>query len=35
MHLAACAQAIDARLVTLAGMFRTRYPAARIVDLLE
>jgi uncharacterized protein len=33
-YLAAFAQAIDAELVTLGGVFRTRYPAVRIVDLL-
>jgi uncharacterized protein len=34
-YLAAFAQAIDAELVTLDGVFRTRYPAVRTVDLLE
>jgi trehalose synthase len=34
-HLAAFAQAIDAELVTLDGVFRTRYAAVRIVDLRE
>jgi toxin-antitoxin system PIN domain toxin len=34
-YLAAFAQAIDAELVTLDGVFRRRYTAVRVVDLLH
>jgi hypothetical protein len=34
-YLAAFAQAVDADLVTLDGGFRTRYPAVRVIDLLQ
>ena len=34
-YLAAFAQAIDAELVTLDSVFRTRYAAVRVVDLLQ
>ena len=34
-YLAAFAQAADAELATLGGVFRTRYPAVRVVDLLQ
>jgi predicted nucleic acid-binding protein len=34
-YLAAFAQAIDAELVTLDAVFRTRYSAVRVVDLLQ
>jgi toxin-antitoxin system PIN domain toxin len=34
-YLAAFAQAIDAELVTLDSVFRTRYLAVRVVDLLQ
>jgi hypothetical protein len=34
-YLAAFAQAIDAELVTLDGVFQTRYGAVRVVDLLQ
>ena len=34
-YLAAFAQAASAELVTLDGVFRTRYPAVRVVDLLR
>jgi hypothetical protein len=33
-YLAAFAQAMDAELVTLDGVFRTRYPAVRVISLL-
>jgi uncharacterized protein len=33
-YLAAFAQAANAALVTLDGVFRTRYPAVRVIDLL-
>jgi toxin-antitoxin system PIN domain toxin len=34
-YLAAFAQAIDADLVTLDSVFRVRYPAVRVIDLLQ
>lgn len=34
-YVAAFAQAIDADLVTLDSVFRSRYPAVRVVDLLQ
>jgi toxin-antitoxin system PIN domain toxin len=34
-YLAAFAQAMDADLVTLDGVFRKRYPVARVIDLLS
>ena len=34
-YLAAFAQAMDGELVTLDGVFRTRYPAVRVIDLLQ
>ncbi len=34
-YLAAFAQAVDAELVTLDGAFRVRYPAVRVIDLLQ
>jgi predicted nucleic acid-binding protein len=34
-YLAAFAQAIDAELVTLDSVFKTRYPAVHVVDLLQ
>lgn len=34
-YLAAFAQAANAELVTLDGVFRTRYPAVRVIDLLR
>jgi hypothetical protein len=33
-YLAAFAQAMDGELVTLDGVFRARYPAVRVIDLL-
>jgi uncharacterized protein len=33
-YLAAFAQAVDADLVTLDGVFRKRYPSVRVIDLL-
>lgn len=34
-YLAAFAQATEAELVTLDSVFRTRYPAVRVIDLLQ
>jgi hypothetical protein len=34
-YFAAFAQAASAELVTLDGVFRTRYPAVRVIDLLR
>lgn len=34
-YLAAFAQATEAELVTLDRVFRTRYPAVRVIDLLQ